>query len=311
MSLAVTIMTFLERERRRLVKLRDKMFKDAGLGMFFGRPREFVLSNPAANLWEGIRADAVDYFEENKIPWWKGDERGPTGHMLSSQVACVNHLYLLRQRPDLARALLCGVDSDILDAEIVDTGYVEFEFVGQRQYLSEKSFKRGMNCTSVDAFMIGRTASGDRRAFFIEWKYTEAYRPKDKYLHARSKVYDRLIKADDSPFKEVDVRALYFEPFYQMMRQTLLGWQCVLNKDHECTSYRHVHVVPEQNREFHLSLTSPSLHGATVSEAWRDALKQPEFYVDRTPACLMGPLRSHRETKSLFNYLERRYWAGT
>ena len=99
-------MSFLERERRRLIEERDRLFKDPGLGLFFGKPREFVLSEPApANLWEGICADAIDYFARNSISWWKGDGNEPTGHMLSSQVACVNHLYLLRQRADLAKAV--------------------------------------------------------------------------------------------------------------------------------------------------------------------------------------------------------------
>src|SRR5262249_11070373 len=115
-------MSFLERERQRLVQQREEMFKDAGLGIFLGRPREFVLSNPAGNLWEGIRADALHYFDESDIPWWKGDSGGPTGHMLSSQIACVNHLYLLRQRPDLAKSVLREIDPEIVDAEIVDSG---------------------------------------------------------------------------------------------------------------------------------------------------------------------------------------------
>jgi hypothetical protein len=55
-------MTFLERERHRLIAERDRRFKDPGLGVFARKPREFVLSEAAANLWEGIRADAIDYF---------------------------------------------------------------------------------------------------------------------------------------------------------------------------------------------------------------------------------------------------------
>ena len=44
----------------------------------------------------GIREDAIAYFRSNHIPWWKGAADEPTGHVLSSQIACVNHLYLLR-----------------------------------------------------------------------------------------------------------------------------------------------------------------------------------------------------------------------
>ena len=113
-------MSFLERERQRLIKERDDLFKDPGLGLFSGKPREYVLSEAAGNLWEGIRDDALDYFARNRIPWWKGEEDAPTGHMLSSQVACVNHLYLLRQRPDLARAVLHAIDPEVVEAEAVD-----------------------------------------------------------------------------------------------------------------------------------------------------------------------------------------------
>ena len=74
-------------------------------------------------------------------------------------------------------------------------------------------------------------------------------------------MYDDLIAAEDSPFKQIEPRALYFEPFYQMMRQTLLGWQMTKQKDHYgCTSYRHV-LLPEQNVGLRQRVTSPLLQG--------------------------------------------------
>jgi hypothetical protein len=304
-------MSFLERERRRLTAKRDLLFKDPGLGLFSGKPREFVLNEAAANLWEGIRADALHYFACNEIQWWKGEQEGPTGHMLSSQVACVNHLHLLRQRGDVATAVLRAIDPAVVEAEIVDDGYVEFEFIGKEQYLKEKSFSRGANCTSLDAFMIGRTADGVRRAFLIEWKYTEAYRHEDKYVPERAQVYDHLITAEDSPFRPIEPRAFYYEPFYQMMRQTLLGCQLIKHNDHGCASYRHVHVVPEENTEFHQTVTAPLLKGASVSEAWRAVLKHPEFYIGSTPADFMRPVLQERDTKALTDYLDRRYWSGS
>ncbi|MGH6835098.1 MAG: PGN_0703 family putative restriction endonuclease [Methylocella sp.] len=303
-------MSFLERERRRLIEERDRLFKDPGLGLFSGIPREFVLREGATNLWEGIRADVIEYFARNNISWWNGDGNGPTGHMLSSQVACVNHLYLLRQRPDLAKAVLRAIDPEVVEAEVVDDGYVEFEFIGSRQYLAERAFSRGANCTSLDAFMIGRTAHGGRRAFLVEWKYTEAYSREDKYIPERALVYDHLITAEDSPFKRIEPRALYFEPFYQMMRQTLLGWQISKHTDHGCTSYRHVHVVPEQNAEFHRNVTAPLLKGASVSEAWLAVLRRPELYIGTTPANFMRPVVEERDTKALMGYLKWRYWSG-
>lgn len=122
-------MTFRDSERSRLVELRDGIFKDPGSGPFREKPREFVLSDPILNLWEGIRQDAIEYFKDNQIQWWADEGEEPTGHLLSSLIACVNHLYFLRQRPDLATAVLRAIDPDVTEAVVVDDGYVEFEFI--------------------------------------------------------------------------------------------------------------------------------------------------------------------------------------
>src|SRR5208283_2786125 len=254
-------MSFQERERLRLISEGDRIFKDPGFGMFSGIPREIVLSDPAANLWEGIRDDAIEYFARNRISWWGEEGNEPTGHMLSPQIACLNHLYAIRRRPDLANAVLRAIDAEVLEAEAVDDGYVEFEFIGEHSYLGESPFSRGRHCTSIDAFMIGRVLGGGPRAFLIEWNYAEACRSEDKYNEASAGRYDNLITAEKSPFVKIEPRALYFEPFYQLTRQTLLGWQITEHKDHGCTSYRHVHVVPEANEEVYRDVNSPGLKG--------------------------------------------------
>jgi hypothetical protein len=178
-------LTFRDRECQRLVEERDRRFKDPGGGLYSRVPRDFVLKEPEGNLWEGIRADAIDYFKRNKITWWNRNGSGLTGHLLNSQVSCVNHLYLLRQRQELATAVLRALDSEIVEAQVVDDGYVEFEFIGAQQYLKESSFLRGKWCTNADAFMIGRTGQGSRRAFLLEWKYIESYERKDEYKTKR------------------------------------------------------------------------------------------------------------------------------
>ena len=193
-------MRYREKERLKAINKREDIFNDTGNGLFAGKERDYVLSNPILNLWDGIRHDAISYFDENKILWWMGKTKEPTGHLLSSQIACINHLYYLRQRKDIATIVLQGLDSDIVEAQIVDSGFVEFEFIGEKQYLNEKAFNRGANCTSIDAVMIGLRNDGIRKMFFIEWKYTETYPTENKYIPERSKVYDRLIKADESPF---------------------------------------------------------------------------------------------------------------
>ena len=63
-------------------------FKDPGFGIFSGMPREFVLRDPGANLWEGIRDDAVEYFARNRISWWGEEGNEPTGHLLRNLGKC-------------------------------------------------------------------------------------------------------------------------------------------------------------------------------------------------------------------------------
>ena len=46
------------------------------------------------------------YFDSEGICWHRGGAGGPTGHLLSSQGACVNPLYTFRQRKDLADAVV-------------------------------------------------------------------------------------------------------------------------------------------------------------------------------------------------------------
>jgi len=307
-------MGYRDREKARIIPMRDSLFADAGGGLFSGSPREFVLADARLNLFEGTRAGAPAYFDRNNISWWKGTKSDgdndagddlPTGHLLSSQVACVNHLFPLREDQARATALLRAIDPDVETAEIVDDGFVEFEFIGEKQYLREPSFTRGANCTSIDAAMIGRRIDGSRRLFLIEWKYTEEYGVKDKYIEKRARVYDALIAAADSPLKPADPKAFYYEPFYQLMRQTLLGHELARHHDHGCTSYMHVHVCPKDNLDFHNRVTSPGLKGADVAEAWRNALKNPALFASTTPEALLAPLGL---ADPWLQYLSARYW---
>ena len=311
-------MVFRERERERLVNARDAFFNDPGGAMFFGQPREFVLQDPRLNLFPGARSKIIRYFKDHRIGWWMGANHLPCGHLLSSQIACVNHLWAIRERCDLATAVLKAIDIDIVTAEFVpefvggqaDDGFVAFEFIGKCPRLKERSFTRGANCTSLDAFMIGRTKAGERRAFLIEWKYVETYPSSNKYVEQRAKVYDHLIRDALSPFKHTYAKDFYYEPFYQLMRQTLLGWLMIKHGDVGCSSFRHVHVVPKANSNFRQGVTAPAFFEKTVCSAWKSVLKEPERFVTIDPACFMAPIRGLCGTDDLLNYLGERYWAG-
>jgi hypothetical protein len=302
-------MSYRENERKKAVDIREALFRDPGAGIFFNREREFVLQDPTLNLWAGVRDDVIKYFEENHIAWWIGDRKNePTGHLLSSQVACINHLYFLRQRKDVATAILKNVSDKIGEAVKVDDGYVEFEAIGRDNYLGERSHTRGANCTSIDAIMVGRKKNGKNILFLIEWKYTEEYREENKYIPERYEIYDELLKEDGCPIETKDFKSLYYEPFYQLMRQTLLGWKMVQVGEYQCDEYIHVHVIPENNVELKGRVTSPGLKGDTMSAAWKSVLREPGRYKVISPEEFIKPAFICPDTQSIRTYLEKRYW---
>ncbi|MBW1801314.1 MAG: hypothetical protein JRJ85_11375 [Deltaproteobacteria bacterium] len=301
-------MSYRENERKKAVEIREALFRDPGAGIFFKRERDFVLKDPTLNLWAGIRDDVIQYFERNHIAWWMGDNKNePTGHLLSSQVACINHLYFLRQRKDAATAILQNISDKIEEAVKVDCGYVEFEAIGKENYLGEKSHTRGANSTSVDAIMVGRKNDRSNILVLIEWKYTEEYREENKYIPDRYNIYDRLLKETNCPINTTDFGALYYEPFYQLMRQTLLGWKMVQAGEYQCDEYLHVHVIPEGNIELRNRVTSPGLNGINVTEAWRSVLREPERYRVISPENFTKSAFTCPDTLSIRTYLEKRY----
>ncbi len=302
-------MSYREDQRQKAVEIRDALFRDPGSGAFYGKTRDFVLKDPSLNLWDGIREDAKQYFKRNGIPWWKGTANDPTGHLLSSQVACLNHLYFIRQRKDIATALLNHILPEIVEAGVVDDGFVEFEYIGKTQYLEERAFTRGANCTSLDAVMLGVTAAGKRILFLIEWKYTEMYEPENQYTPERAIVYDAFISRPDGPFiSGTNPKDLYFEPFYQMMRQTLLGWHFKLNRELNCEKCINVHVIPNKNLELKENITAPGLSGQDIHVAWKRILKVPESYVSIDPESMLRTSEHLVDTQSWLSYLNARYW---
>jgi hypothetical protein len=231
-----------------------------------------------------------------------------TGHLLSSQVACLNHLYPIRQRADMATAILRAIRDDITGAVAMDSGFVEFEVIGRENYLGERSHSRGINATSVDAVMVGKKDSGTNILVMIEWKYTEEYCSTDLYIPARANIYDPLLLSMDSPIRVQKPRDLYYEPFYQLMRQTLLGWLMVKNKEYGCDEFLHIHVIPNENTKLREIVTSPGLEGESMCAAWRKVLRQPAAYFVLTPENFMRPIDVCEDSASISGYLSKRYW---
>lgn len=122
---------------------RGKVFNlVAGGGRFMGKPRPFVLQEPEANLYAPIREKVKAYFTDNHIDWWRGN--GPSGHTLSSQIACLNHLIPIMDDPQAVLALINGIRNEFTEVLPISCdnppAYISIEVVSSSDHLNEREF---------------------------------------------------------------------------------------------------------------------------------------------------------------------------
>ena len=311
---------FYKAERARQQELiKDGFFgKDKGNGYFKGKQYPFILKHGKNNLYEPIRKDVNQYFKDNGISWWAGSK--PTGHVLSSQIACLNHLFLIRQDPGAVLALINGVRNQFKKVLPLacekDNAYIAIEAVSDIDHLNEDGPTRGSNCTSVDALVLAVDNNDETWLIPIEWKYTESYfdyPSSDKSAgekgEVRMKRYTDLIKnsAQLKSLSEYKGSIYYYEPFYQLMRQTLWAEQMLANKDSESIKadhYLHIHVIPKADTD--LLDKTYRVSGKKMEETWREIITDQSKYVIVDPAELMKPIENFYP--ELFKYLTVRYW---
>jgi hypothetical protein len=269
----------------------------------------YVLSPDLAveNLQGDVRASAFAYFEDHHISWWLSDDERqerkrlgitnslPTGHLNSSQVACVNHLEPARDDEEVALTVARNLSSNVVAVrDTGEGGYVAFEWIGKNTYLNEPgAHVRGANVTSLDAMMRVTLDTGDHALLVIEWKYLESYSAASVETSRRGTdrvaTYRALIEAADSPLASGDPKRLFYEPYYQLLRQTLLAAQAVADPDTIETEWIHIDVIPEGNVALRRRMkeAAPLLLGETLEETWRSALKAPERYRVVTPSAVV------------------------
>ena len=228
------------------------------------------------NLYPSIREAAIEYFRKNGIGWWKSHDaiNVPTGHMLSSQISCVNHLFPFMKEEETPALLLVlnSIQHKYQFTRIIPNpldktdcnGNVCFEFVWKnRSLLGERTEKRGAMCTSIDAVIYAETTDCKRVLIPIEWKYVETYEHKrapqvsiDRYpsrIHSNSNI---LLPVDD---------------------------------------YLHINVIPNGNSELRKNISS-----------YAQGLKDASKFIVIDPKQLMCPIKDTHS--DLYNYLDARYW---
>lgn len=120
-------------KQAKLLELHPQWFNnDKGGGVFRGNSYPFILTNPVNNLFEGFRDDALFYMKENHIKW-----HTQWGNMKSSQVACFNHLFGIRNCQKLILEMLNTAQNITTFQRVLpipyeaDETYIAFEVVSK------------------------------------------------------------------------------------------------------------------------------------------------------------------------------------
>jgi hypothetical protein len=184
-----------------------------------------------------------------------------------------------------------------------DKGNVVFEWVGPlKSPINELGGNRGINRTSIDAYILAKIERKITQ-LLIEWKFTETYPSKtfthrfgglkgNERLRRYSNVLAKLRKKKDFPFYMHDedtfgLSDLGYEPFYQLLRMTLLAKSTTpmqLTSNISIQDYRVIHLSHSQNVELnylsekHLFFSPGLRHlaGKTLHESWKSILTDSE-----------------------------------
>lgn len=259
-------------------------------------------------LYPEIRKDALDYFRRYNISWWRQNEDRyfPTGHLLSSQNHCLNHMFAIRNNQEAVLAMIrpigeaAGIHFDKVLPSFIDTeekkdSFITFEFVYHNVELIQERFdKRGADCTSIDALIYAQ-AGETKWLLPIEWKYTESY--DHKPTRNSFNRYKNVITKDSrlpewGNFYKVD-------PFYELGRQTLLMEKIIAEKpcNLEVDNFLHIVVIPEGNTEMR---NDAKCFRNTIKKEWRD------LFTIVSPEDFLSPVNEYEP--NLICYLSKRYW---
>jgi len=284
----------------------------------FCLPVEFA----AENLPTSIRENAITFFKDHEIKWHDGQNGNPSNHLCDSQVCCVNFLFPFCNKPQSLKILLRQVFPDIQEMLPVENGmYVSFEWIGEKNYLGEKirgkgKRSRGANFTSADAIVKFTRSDNKKQVVLIEWKYTESYYPVPLMISkngtSRVRIYQNLFDETNSPLiRELipNFESLFFEPFYQFMRQQFLAHE--MEKAHELGAdmVSVLHIAPRHNHEFR-RITSVILShlGDSSTGVWSSLVKDQRFKSVNTESLFGGYLPTDDpELDENLKYLRMRY----
>jgi hypothetical protein len=158
---------------------------------------------------------------------------------------------------------------------------------------------------------------GKRQIVLIEWKYGESYsggkgKKFAKSGKDRTTIYQWLYDQADCPINKHKVPHfddLFYEPFYQLLRQQLLAREMEKERELGADFVSLLHIAPACNEDFR-RVTSPRLQalGETAMQVWQ-SLVPPDKFKSVTTEALFGYLTSadFHHLRSWLAYIHHRY----
>jgi hypothetical protein len=328
-------MKFRDKEKARYKSIKPILFSPEAQrdGNYRRIPRSFCLDDEHSeeNLFADIQKSAIDYFKQRRIGWHYGLAEGqkPSNHLCCSQCCCLNFLFPMTRRPDLLMIVFKKYYSDLIEPLTIDKDnpladgsfpYIGFEWIGVEDYLGETHRKgmnrtRGANYTSVDFVLRFRRKDGKIQIVLGEWKYTEEYGESDKGIEVRRQNYHQAFHRKGGIFKRQDAElynALFFDPFYQLMRLQLLAQEMEFNKEMDADVVSVLYISPAENTELREGVTSPYLRKTypkeDVFEIWKGLVPEDRFTSISTENLLSTITESCSNTYTNWvDYLNTRY----
>lgn len=322
--------SFLEQEKERQTRFKQTSphFSDDARqdGIYKKRPRPFCLPKDYAceNLFAQIRENALTYFDSYQIRWHNGDKITPSNHLCDSQVCCVNFLFPFMDKPQALAELLRPLFPAFHEAQPIEAphSYLAFEWIGKQNYLGETTTcggrrTRGAYITSADAMVMFRHSDDTQQIVLIEWKYTESYDDRPlRYSRSgtdRIAIYTPLYERNDCPLDKSLIPTfdtLFYEPFYQLMRQQLLAHEMERAREFNANIVSVLHIAPAHNKDFQ-RVTSFALRplGTTTTDVWERLVKPAGRFKRISTETLFGnfPVQHFPELTEWWNYIHARY----
>lgn len=299
-------------------RLDDGRVLDLAWALPVDRAVESLYPPVAGQLLERFHRDGIDWHDQEQDRYGPRSVPGPSPNLMDSQSFCLSFWVGLAHDagPDGLLAALqvllpqaCAVEPPLHDL-------VEPEWIGLDNPLGERgrARRRGRYATSADLLLAWRDAPGRRHGLLIESKWSESYDGLDLRYSSRgtdrAAIYAPAWTTPWSPIRpQVPPEQLMVDPFDQLLRLQLLAAAMEQRRELDLQTVTVAWVAPRANSTLWSRITAPVLagQGATVPDAWRSVLRQPDRFCSAATEDVFDAARTAPGAQAWARWMADRY----